>query len=127
MPSTIGNGDGKKALVRRKFKADDPMVKILIRKYSDTEQIKGVQTSYKMVGDKREIDTIELLIEEQKMDRDDSIAHIRINRNLFEGMSILLYFAYPHPHPHTFVSQLQGPETIANSWFRRFWQYCIPL
>jgi len=31
------------------------------------------------------LDDIDLLIQEQKMDRDDSIAHLRINGSLFEG------------------------------------------
>ena len=51
-------------LVRHKFKADDPMVKVLIRKYSATDQIRGVYTEYEGEGEDRQIKSIELLIRE---------------------------------------------------------------
>ena len=52
----------KERLIHQILKADDPMVKVLIMKYSNTNQIKGIRTHYKEIEGKREIDTIEFFI-----------------------------------------------------------------
>ncbi|MBF0237902.1 MAG: hypothetical protein HQM12_09375 [SAR324 cluster bacterium] len=51
-------------LVRRKFLADDPMVKTLIREYSSSNKIRGIHTEYEGEGENRVIKYIEFLIRE---------------------------------------------------------------
>ncbi|MGK5092720.1 hypothetical protein WDW89_11990, partial [Deltaproteobacteria bacterium TL4] len=56
--------ESERKIVRRVYPADDPLVKILIVKYTQSDQLKGVRTTYKQEENKRVIDTIELFIQE---------------------------------------------------------------
>ena len=85
----------KERLIRQVLKADDPMVRVLIMKYSATNQIKGVRTQYREHEGKREIDTARPL--RTGILNDSRVPTVRFSKGHIErSVFVCGWSVYPH-------------------------------